>query len=414
MIPVSYVHSMKSLNFTIGYITSFIIVAYLVNTDHISEANLISNQQRLNDLTHELKESEQRYELAMNGTNAGIWDWDVKNNKIYHGFKWKEMLGFENDNMNIMIDDFYPLVHPDDIDKVRNALKDHFENKVPYNIEYRIRNKSGKYEWIYDAGKAIWDENDKPVRMVGSIINISKRKENEEWIRQQNELLEKTNAELDRFVYITSHDLKAPLLSILGLINLAELSANKVEVDLCLKMMKDRINGLETFISDIINYSRNVRVGLVRDPIDIKKIISGIINEFIFMKDVDKIHFDIDVNPELQFISDEKRFSVIMKNLISNAIKYHNYKQQNPEIKIKAYSKDHQIHISVKDNGEGIDPKMQPKIFDMFFRGTEKSNGSGLGLYIVREMLDKISGKITVQSAPGVGTEFALVLPESI
>ncbi len=413
-IPDYYVNTLKVMNFIVSYTTSVILIFFMVNTDHISEKNIMNNQLRLNTLASELKESEQRYELAMTGTNAGIWDWDVKNNKIYHGLRWKEMLGYEKDDMNIPIDNFYPLVHEDDVDRVRNALNDHFINRIPYNIEYRIKRKDGGYEWLYDAGKAIWDESGNPIRMVGSIINITKRKQNEEWIKQQNALLEKTNAELDRFVYITSHDLKAPLLSILGLINLAELSSNKTEVDLCLKMMKDRINGLETFISDIINYSRNVRVGIVKEHVDIKKIVSGIINEFLFMQNVDKIYFDIDVEPQLHFVSDEKRFSVIMKNLISNAIKYHNFDQSKPEILIHAYKKEERLIISVKDNGEGIDPSMQSRIFEMFFRGSEKSSGSGLGLYIVQEMLEKLQGYVKVESELGIGSEFLISLPLSL
>ncbi len=414
LIPENYLTTLKTMNFIVSYATCLILVLFMVNTDHISELNLIKNQHKLNRLAIELKESELRYELAMTGTNAGLWDWDVKNNKIYHGFRWKEMLGYEKDDMNITIDDFYPLVHEEDVNKVRDALKDHFNNRNPFNIEYRIRKKDGSYEWFYDAGKAIWDETGKPIRMVGSIINITKRKQNEEWIQQQNTLLEKTNAELDRFVYITSHDLKAPLLSILGLINLAELSSSKAEVDLCLKMMKDRINGLEAFISDIINYSRNVRVGIVKETIDIKKIVSGIINEYLFMQNVDKIHFDVNVEPDIQFVSDEKRFSVIMKNLISNAIKYHNFDQTKPEILIWANKEGEKVIISIKDNGEGIDPSMQTKIFEMFFRGTEKSSGSGLGLYIVQEMLEKLQGSIKVNSAPGKGSEFILSLPEKL
>ena len=410
-LPGQYFNSVLILNFTISYLTSILLMINLVNTYHNSEASIIANQHQLNNLTRELKESEQRYELAVTGINAGLWDWDVKNNKIFHGMRWKEMLGYENDDMNISIDDFYPLVHPEDVENVRNALNEHFKNRVPYNIEYRIRKKDNSYAWFYDAGKALYDDEGNPVRMVGSIINISKRKENEEWIRQQNDLLEKTNAELDRFVYITSHDLKAPLLSVQGLINLAEMSASKAEVDLCLKMMKDRITGLETFIADIINYSRNVRVGLVKENIDIQKTVNNIINEFLFMKNVDRIHFDVSIDKDLHFISDDKRFSVIMKNLISNAIKYHNYDQSSPEIKISAHQNEDHLVISVKDNGEGIDPEMQPRIFEMFFRGSEKSTGSGLGLYIVHEMLEKINGRINVNSNQGAGTEFILTLP---
>ncbi|HLF35677.1 MAG TPA: ATP-binding protein [Cyclobacteriaceae bacterium] len=412
-LPTDLLQVLKGLNFSVSYIVCLLLVFYLVQTNHISESYVFLHQRQLNDLTHNLMESEQRYELAMTGTNAGIWDWDLKNNKIYHGQRWKEMLGYSgNDNLNISIDDFYNHVHPGDVGMVKEALKQHFEKKVPYNIEYRIKTKDGDYEWFYDAGKAIWDASDKPVRMVGSIINVTSRKKDEERIRQQNEMLEKANAELDRFVYITSHDLKAPLLSLIGLINLAEISDKKSEIELCHKMMRDRIKGLESFITDIIEYSRHVRVGLIKETIYLRRLIESIINDFIYMTDVNKIKFEIDISPDFKFTTDEKRITVIMKNLISNAIKYQNYDQENPVIRISARQLDGNIiSITVRDNGEGIDTEIQEKIFEMFFRGTEKSNGSGLGLYIVKEMTDKLNGKIEVISSPGKGAEFIVNLP---
>jgi PAS domain S-box-containing protein len=413
ILPESFIFTMKAINFSTSLLTTLFLIAFLVRTSYISELSIIESQQQLKKLTSELQESAQRYELAMTGTNAGIWDWDLKNNKIYHGLRWKEILGYSLvDDMNISIDNFYPFVHPEDVTRVQESLKDHFEKKVPYNIEYRIRKKDNKYEWIYDAGKAIWNESGQPVRMVGSIINISKRKQDEQKITRQNEMLEKANAELDRFVYITSHDLKAPLLSILGLVNLAEMSENKVEIDLCLKMMRERVKGLEKFISDIIDYSRNVRVGLVKEVIDLNKIVTDIINEFLFMDNVNKVNFNISIDPDFTFVSDQKRISVILKNLISNAIKYHNYNQDNPQIIINGYSQGENIVISVYDNGDGIDPDIQPKIFDMFYRGTEKSNGSGLGLYIVKEMIEKLDGKISVNSNPNKGSNFVVTLPK--
>jgi PAS domain S-box-containing protein len=412
LLPDNLISHFKILNYSISFFISFILLSYLVQVYHLAESNLINHQKQLDELTRELKESEQRYELAMTGTNAGIWDWDLKNNKIYHGLRWKEILGYTiEDDLNISIDNFYPLVHPDDVTRVQDALKDHFDNRVPYNIEYRIRKKDEGFEWIYDAGKAIWNDSGAPVRMVGSIINISKRKQDEQRIRQQNEMLEKANAELDRFVYITSHDLKAPLLSILGLINIAEMSNDKSETEQCLKMMRERVIGLEKFISDIIDYSRNVRVGVVKEVIKLNKIVNSIINDFLFVENVNKIHFDLSIDPELEFISDQKRITVILKNLISNAIKYHNYNQATPQIKINGNLQEKNIVISVHDNGDGIDPEIQPKIFDMFFRGTEKSDGSGLGLYIVKEMIEKLNGNISVSSCLNEGSHFTVTLP---
>ena len=403
---------MATVNFLFSIIGVVYISYFLTKTHFLSEKNLISRQLKLNKLTRDLKTSQQRYKLAMLGTNAGLWDWDLITNKIYHGPKWKEMLGYDASEFeNVDIEAIYAMVHPKDVEKVKQSVENHLKNQEPFELEYRIKKKNGRYEWFYDSGKAIYNNDDKPIRMVGSIINVTKRKSAEEKILKQKDLLEKANAELDRFVYITSHDLKAPLLSIQGLIHLAEISEDKSEVEMCLKMMMERIKGLENFIGDIIDYSRNVRVGLVKEEIDIEKMIGEIYRDLFYLENVDKIDFKIEVDKDLSFNSDEKRVNVILKNLIFNAVKYQNFDQKNPFIKIMANEDGNHLLISVQDNGEGIDPDIQDKVYDMFFRASEKSSGSGLGLYIVKEMVNKLDGTIELKSDPDKGSEFTVRLP---
>jgi PAS domain S-box-containing protein len=406
---------MTSVNFIISIIGTVYISFFLTKTYFLSEKNLLIRQKKLNKLAEDLRASQQRYRLAMIGTNAGLWDWDLIRNKIYHGPKWKEMLGYSvKEFENVKIDDIYKLVHPEDVIKVKKAVQDHLEKMIPFEMEYRIKKKDGIYEWFSDSGKAIFDENNIPVRMVGSIINVTKRKIAEDKIITQKNLLEKANAELDRFVYITSHDLKAPLLSIQGLIHLAEISEDKSEVEMCLTMMKERIKGLENFISDIIDYSRNVRIGLVKEEIELKKMIEKIYKDIFYLENVDKIDFQIDIDEGITFISDEKRVNVILKNLIFNAVKYQNPDQKKPSIIVSSNEEGNNILISVKDNGEGIDAEIQDKIYDMFFRASEKSSGSGLGLYIVKEMVSKLEGNIELKSDTGKGSEFIVRLPVTI
>jgi signal transduction histidine kinase len=368
---------MSTINFIFSLVGIVYISYFMTKTYYLSEKNLISRQVKLNKLTTDLRTIQQRYKLAMLGTNAGLWD----------------------------------LVHPQDVEMVKQSVENHLKNQEPFELEYRIKKKNGKYEWFYDSGKAIFNNEGIPIRMVGSIINVSKRKTAEEKILKQKDLLEKANAELDRFVYITSHDLKAPLLSIQGLIHLAEISEDKSEVEMCLKMMMERIKGLENFIGDIIDYSRNVRVGLVKEEIDIEKMIGDIYKDLFYLENVDKIDFKIEVDKDLSFNSDEKRVNVILKNLIFNAVKYQNFDQKSPHIIVMANEDGNHILISVKDNGEGIDPDIHDKVYDMFFRASEKSSGSGLGLYIVKEMVNKLDGTIQLKSEPDKGSEFTVRLP---
>jgi PAS domain S-box-containing protein len=259
-------------NYIIGIISTIYIGYYWVRTNYLSENNLLQRQNELNELTGELRKSEQRYELAIIGSNAGLWDWDIESNTVYHGKKWKEMLGFsENELIDIDIESFYAMIHPEDREHVKKTANRHLNHKSVFRTEYRIRKKDGSFQWVLDSGKAVLNEAGKPVRMVGSIIDISERKKAEEKIKKQKDQLEKANDELDRFVYITSHDLKAPLLSIQGLIHLAEISHDETEMMHCLHLMKERVKGLENFISDIINYSRNVRSGIIKEEPEIRK-----------------------------------------------------------------------------------------------------------------------------------------------
>jgi PAS domain S-box-containing protein len=399
-------------NYIIGIISTIYIGYYWVRTNYLSENNLLQRQNELKELTGELRKSEQRYELAIIGSNAGLWDWDIESNTVYHGKKWKEMLGFsENELIDIDIESFYAMIHPEDRENVKKTANRHLNHKSVFRTEYRIRKKDGSYQWVLDSGKAVLNEAGKPVRMVGSIIDISERKKAEEKIKKQKDQLEKANDELDRFVYITSHDLKAPLLSIQGLIHLAEISHDETEMMHCLHLMKERVKRLENFISDIINYSRNVRSGIIKEELKLKEIVKGIVNELLYMPDVDKLKFIINIEPDLSILSDEKRLTVILKNLIFNAIKYHNFNQDSPEVEITAIKEKNEVKISVRDNGEGIREEMLNKIFDMFYRASEKSTGSGLGLYIVKEMAGKLSGHVVVTSEYGKGSVFTVTLP---
>jgi PAS domain S-box-containing protein len=366
-------------------------------------------------MAEKLKESDYRYELAMQGSNAGLWDWDIKRNQIFHGPKWYDMLGYDENNFHdASIENIYEIIHPDDLPGVREALTNQMEKDIPYSVELRMKRKDGTFHWFLDSGKVIRENGNGPIRMVGSIIDIQERKKAESEVLKQNELLEKANSELDRFVYITSHDLKAPLLSVMGLINLAQMSGDPNEIEMCLRLMKERIKGLEHFIGDIIDYSRNARSGIISDEIYLKSMIEDILKEMIFVDDADKITISLDIPAEFRFLSDSKRLSVIMKNLIFNSIKYHDPAKSNPSIEIKAVKSEESISIRVIDNGIGVDHKMKDKIFDMFYRASEKSNGSGLGLYIVKEMVLKLNGSIEVISEPSKGTEFRLSFPVTI
>lgn len=250
---------------------------------------------------------------------------------------------------------------------------------------------------------------------VDFLIRSNKRAEDSlkkqaAFIAQQNLELKKINTELDRFVYSASHDLRAPLVSIQGLSKIAMEEARHETDKRYFKLINDRVVRLDEFIRDIIDYSRNARTELISEAFALESMICEIIENLKYIEGADKITFHTE-RPLPYVVSDKSRLKIVLSNIIANAIKYHNLRQDTPFIKISAKIENEMLNLSIADNGAGIPTEAQPKIFDMFYRASDRAGGSGLGLYIVKEMVQKLSGTIRVESEFGVGTTFFLTIP---
>lgn len=233
----------------------------------------------------------------------------------------------------------------------------------------------------------------------------------EEEIIIANKELEGINTELDRFVYHASHDLKAPLQSIRGLIDIASRSQDPAEMKSLLYMMQGRVDRLSQFIADITSYSKNSRVALMLSKVDLKSSVAEVIDSLKFADEANDIRIEFDVSEKLTLIIDSARLSVVLSNLISNAIKYHDAAKADRYVKVTAALEGHACHLKVSDNGRGIATEHLPRIFDMFYRASEDARGSGLGLYIVKETVEKMNGKIECNSKLGEGTTFVVSFP---
>jgi two-component system, sensor histidine kinase len=232
----------------------------------------------------------------------------------------------------------------------------------------------------------------------------------DEKLHRQNKELDQTNKELDRFVYSVSHDLSAPLKSIMGLVNISRITPDAREHINYLDRIETSVIKLEAFISEILDYSRNKRQEVVVEQIRLKELCDEILENLRYMHDFKVINVNLELQqPEIS--QDKARLKIILNNLLTNAVKFQKrYEGHQPYIRISTRKKGDDILIEIEDNGEGIKPELQPKIFDMFYRGNENSNGSGLGLYIAKEAASKISGNISVQSEYGKGSIFILAL----
>jgi signal transduction histidine kinase len=257
------------------------------------------------------------------------------------------------------------------------------------------------------------------VRLPSAIQNAlrqrqleNKRRNAEVTLRAQNQELVKINKELDSFVYSVSHNLRAPLMSVLGLINLVQIENEKNDQGLghYFTMMQTSIHKLDDTLKEILDYSRNARSEVSVGPVDLERIIEDSFERLRYVEGSEQISKEVVVEGYVPFHSDAYRLSVVLNNLISNAIKY---RDENKASKVAIHASVTATHaeITFSDNGIGIPDEFLPKIFDMFFRATERSEGAGLGLYIVKETIDKLYGTIQVNSSPDEGTTFYIKVP---
>lgn len=254
-------------------------------------------------------------------------------------------------------------------------------------------------------GSFVAKSSEQGIRFLFYLHDVTERKE-------ENEKLSKVNLELDNFIYKASHDLRAPMLSLTGLITLSEMTGSSENKEYT-KLMRHTVKRLDQFTTQLAHYTRNNNLSVNYSMIDFTLLFSSIVESYRYLDHTEKIKFEIEIDTLEIVYSDAFRLKVIVSNLVSNAIKYHNTEQPNPYIKLSVQSTGKRVFVAVSDNGTGIDPENIGLIFQMFKRGTEKSDGSGLGLYMVSNALKLLGGSIKVKSSLGLGSSFKIDIPNN-
>ncbi len=224
--------------------------------------------------------------------------------------------------------------------------------------------------------------------------------------------LNKTLFELDRFVYSASHDLSAPLKSIRGLVEIIRIETDPVKAQEYMSHIKNTVLKLETVIKSMIDFSRNAHVLVKSENFRLKDLINEVVGELAFWPDAGHLKYVNEVGDSVMVYSDRARVKIILHNLVSNGIKYADRAKDESWIRFVCEQKDKEWVLRISDNGIGIRHEHLDKVFNMYFRATDLSKGSGLGLFIVKETIRKIGGNVTVHSTFGSSTVFTLEIPE--
>jgi len=230
-------------------------------------------------------------------------------------------------------------------------------------------------------------------------------------IKQKNSELQMSNEQLDRFVYSASHDIKLPIIAIKGLAHIGMMDSKDDTSLAYFSKINSQTDRLSRFLLEMIDYTRNDKTNVRLERVKIGELVDEVIENLSHLDNAARIEFKRFIRIEENVMIDRVRFMVILNNLISNAIKYHNYNIANPWVKIMISKQGDKIQVMIADNGLGINDEYKDKVFEMFFRGSDSPIGSGLGLFIVKETVEKMNGKIMLSSTEGEGACFRIDLP---
>ena len=230
-------------------------------------------------------------------------------------------------------------------------------------------------------------------------------------INERNEQLHELNTELDTLVFRTSHDLRSPITSLFAMADIIKGEADASVRNEYINFQKNTLLRLDALITEILDYAKNKSTALRYEPIDLKDFVSTALQDHLFAANSEKIKRIVEISQPCVFATDKARLGMVMHNLISNALKHHNKEQERPYVRILVQTTQKEAAIEVADNGQGIAQEHLDHIFTMFYRANTKFTGSGFGLYIVKEAIEKLGGTITVESQVQVGTKFRIVIP---
>ncbi len=231
--------------------------------------------------------------------------------------------------------------------------------------------------------------------------------------QEAHQELESANNHLDHFIFKTTHDLRAPLHSAMGLIKLAE-TADAKDRDRYISLIGKSLQKLDSLIEEVNNFYKNDRLAIVNEQIDLEKLFRAELENLKNLPGAEGIRFDFVFKGTSELVSDPIRLKTIITNILSNSIKYTDPRKQDRFIMLEAEVDESECRLKITDNGVGIEERHLGKIFEIFYRGTSESHGTGLGLYIVKDTVDRLNGKVDVTSQVGKGTTFEIKIPNTI
>ncbi len=368
-----------------------------------------------------LRASEERWHLAVAGSNEGVWDWNIERDEMWLSPRWKAMLGYEPEELSDHRAEWLARIHPDDRPQVDHALKSHLRREIDiFQCEYRIRHNDCNWRWVLIRGKALFGADGKARRMVGTHTDITRQKNAEAELRKAKDAAEAADRAKSEFLAVMSHEIRTPMNGVLGFTNLLLDTPLGPEQRDWLLTIHSSGESLLTLINDILDFSK-IEAGHMepeQQPVAVQRCIEEVLDLLwskASEKKIELMHW-IDGEVPEWIVSDGIRLRQILVNLIGNAIKFTHQGEVEIRVSCAPLAEDAvpRIAITIRDTGEGVPPDRVGRLFRPFSQAdsstTRRFGGTGLGLAISRSLAQVLGGDIELASTSEKGSTFRLTI----
>lgn len=382
----------------------------------IGGVNMLVDITRLKLAEEKLRTSNERYEIVTNVTNDAIWDWNLLTNEIYWNKSYERLFGFKNLNQKLDAHQWFGKVHADDRERVINGVMNLIDNGgTLWEDEYKYIKIDGEQAIVYDRGYLMYDKQGKPVRFVGAMQDITQRKKIENEREYLIEHLVKSNNDLKQFSYITSHNFRAPLTNLIGLLGLVDRSTLSEANTEIVNMFETSTHQLNKTINDLIQIliiKNNLNVNIVTN--DLNAVLDDVCSSLSY--EISETGCTINRSIAVEHLVLNKSYlESILINLISNSIKYRSPNRKLIIDILIEKKAGEEIVLVIRDNGSGIDMnRYKDRIFGLYQRFHSNKDGVGLGLYMVKTQIMALGGSIEVESEVDKGTRFCITFKDKV
>jgi PAS domain S-box-containing protein len=407
--PMSIAFNLSAL-----FIFSSIQVYFIVNMlkKSLREADQELRERQI--IEQQLRNEQERLALAFDASKMGTWNWYIEAGAVAWSDKIEVLFGMGHGEFDGKYDSYLALIHPDDLPGLQQAIARALsEPDYHYVVEHRLIWPNGETRWLEGRGKVYRNAEGRPIRMAGTVVDITERKRGEEERERLIQELAAKNTELEQFTYTVSHDLKAPIITIKGFLGFLEQDAaagNQARLQKDMERINGAVDKMHHLLNDLLELSRIGRMMNSPEPIAFEKLIDEALE--ILQARLQVVSPKIIIGQDFPVLyGDRRRLLEVVQNLIDNAVKFAG-KQSEPVVEIGSRGFDHGMPVFfVRDNGIGIAPEHHERIFGLFNKLDPLAEGTGVGLAIVKRIIDFHGGRIWVESEKGKGAAFYFTLP---